>query len=684
MLKTPKHLFLKLYQGDVTTGEKPLSYYINDYDKEIPVKIYHDNNISKPINKYFRNLDEIFLFVNSTSNHLFVLNYLIYLQAKGVKVDISIQDIFELSIVKDSTLHDEHRSKAFKYAYITDSRRNEIQIYQQFFMLNMWADLGITDLEFRRRVLDSLVNSTPSFKHFKPLKWGDHTFKSPFIDQKNSHNTFTFPNNDAIMHGDYRKELCDLEKKLLEDIDAPENIFFDGHRFTIIIKDSPVSLMFDIEDSKTYNIGGRTMRNKAKMSKSNHNRYTGGINIKHPTKLQPAFVNKEASERNNSWWNGRTSWDYTWRGFIDTMLEEVKSGKDLEESIKNLELISFILLLKNGGKVKKSGNDISKIFSDYRTKRDEVKTKYHSVIVSQSSLAKELYFDSNREISFIHESANGGYIVSFYKRYIKHPTKKVSSRAIFYDKDFKVVGKSSSYKDYIPTTHRIRTIRGKDKKNDAGVSKYISDLTFEKITRDCNVLSIDYVGSNVSDQLRELDLLAIRNDDTHSLHHMVYIPEFFKYRLSEMYKINSIKSYADQLMTQVSKYGFANVNDYDGATDILNGDNLVTDYIDSSEYVINDVGATSGFIKERRVVIFRDKRTNKMIDTEYYSSLEKHVPFEGVKYEVNDIEALIRYNIRNGTHDDMMRTVTPKENYIRDKELEDSRPVYVEAKNKRN
>lgn len=684
-----KHLFLRLYQKDYKGQEKPLTEYIKDFDKNIPIKFYGHNDTSRSLERNFRNLDELILYKKAFINIMFAIKYMDFLQYKDRYEDISLQEIFELSLLMDGDKHPD--TDVFRDAYISDSRRNEMNIYETYYSLLLWNKLGVTDLEFSRRILDCLTNSVPSNKSSVTLDDGI-PYTSPYIDYVKSDASGAVFNENVPLQSEYNKELKIIEDELLLKIKAPKNIHFDGNRFTILIEDSPISLMFDIKSSKIYNIGGIRNENirKNNFRKSDHNHHIGGINVQHPTQLQPAFIDREKSERSGSWWNGRTSWDYVWRDVIDESSKLIMNVQNVDNNptnakkiIDKLDVISFILLLKNGGNIKGTGDDINDVLDDYRAKRSVVKNKYSKIIKAQTKLSS-IFLESyrDREVVLFYESS-GGYIAAFYKPYKKSEILKLDSRAEFYDKDFHKVGESSFYSDFIVTqTYKKKFFDGGKKNNDR-LKKDMIMRTFKKVSSESNIIAIDYSGVNTSQQLKQYVQLTKGNDGTQAFSPHVYQLELFKTSLKRMVIANSIDTYILKLQEQINLNGYADVNDYKKAVDIVTNDKMFVDIIDSEDFLLPpDTGAQTCPSTTRDIVMFYYKNGRK-INTENFSSFERHIEFTDVEYLDALDSTKFRESVSNKDYTNFTELVEYEENYLQKRRDKRKKMIYKKSTNKR-
>lgn len=634
MRKITRHLFLRLYKHDYKGFKKPLTMYIKDFDKTIPLRYYSSNNTSKTFQKNFRNLDELLLYKNAIINILFAIRYLIYLQKNDTYEDISLQQIFELSLLTDEDK--KPNTKAFKSSYFTDSRRKEINIYQNYYRLLLWDSMGITDLEFSRRVSECLINSNLANRNIFTLD-DDVTFKSPYINYDKSTPYIASPSDITNKQFEVNKKLKEIEEQFLIDIDAPKNgVYFDGNKITVLIPNSPISLMFDLKPYfKKYSVGG---------TKKEHN-YDGSLKFSHSTELQPSFINKRKSERSGHWWNGRTAWDTNWLKVIDETLDFLSDSENFskEDIIENLSFIRFILLLKNNGNVKKSGKNIQDVISEYTKKRNEIKKEYKSVINGQIELATSLLHSYRRREVAVYFQTEIGYIVAYFKPYKIGVSKKLETRAEFYDNDFKKVESSSHYTNVIFSEKQKEEIYNGVGNKKEKLRREITKRTFEVLFRDSNPISIDYSHPNTSQYLKELNLLTTENDGTQMYNHLLYPLVLFKSKLAKMMSANSVDSYISSLEKSISFNGYVDVKNYSKVVKYLSEDLLEVHTLFSNDYEIPiDHGAISKHSEIREKIFFKVKN-GKMLDTEKYSSFTEHFKFSDVEYtSAYELSSVIR------------------------------------------
>ncbi len=647
-----KHLFLRLYKDNFRGVKKPLSYYAKDFDKNEKVFFNILGDKSYTTEKKFRNLDELFLTENAFFNLIFAFKYLSYYQSIDTHSNKSIQEIFELSLLSDND--EKPNDEGFKFAYFSDSKREELIIYRKLNILLLWKQLGISDLEFSRRIEECLVNVIPS-SGIASLSDG-LKYKNPFIDYKKSNTYVTKSNNIVDDLKVYQNKLSELEKKFTDSLDMPKTVLFDGTRFTIIIPKSPISLMFDIKNPKIYNIGGKKNSN-CKVKDETRSSYTGGISIIHPTSLQPAFIDRKKSERCGSWWNGRSAWDYTWKEVIDKAILDITNSTNTKGVVEKLELISFILLLKNGGKIKKSGFDIIDLIVDYRDERNKIVKEYNNVVEAQKELASTLFhsYRNRKPVNIIFKCVNG-YAVVNYKRYKLSEEKKLDSSATFYNENLKKIGVSSFYTDNASEYNDAykRKVYDGGRENKLKLKKAIVSATFLAIFKSSNILSIDYKSDNERESIKRYNKL-LNNDGTHTLNNYIMPVEVITSRLNTIYTANSINTYATKLQEQINKIGYVDVNEYSKSIEIIeNG--IANDFVYSSNYDLDiDTGAKTKHNKKRFIVQYNNME-REYIDTEFYSSFFEHVQYQDVKYhdimqsetytsQVNDFDRLEKTTI---------------------------------------
>lgn len=683
-----KHLFLKLYQKGYHGVDKPLAEYIKDYDKSIPVKYYEFGKTERPMQKIFRNLDELFLHKSAITNIVFVVRYLKALQRMDKYEDISLQEIFEYSLLMDKDKDKFPKTEQFEKAYISDSRRAEIVVYNTYYRLLTIRDLGCTDLEFIRRVDDCLFNAVPS--NMITLDNGMSLKKNPFINYNASNNIHAVRADLSHELKAYDTELRKCEESFLKRLKIPSNVLFDGNRFTVCIPDSPISLMFDVKPSKKYNIGGIKadgIKTK-KFKKTNWKHYEGGVNIQHPTELQPAFINRDVSERCGSWWNGRTTWDYTWREVIDEAITLIQNGitsgdLDTKTVIERLELISFILLLKNGGIIKGTNDDVCDVIREYRKDREKINRKYKDVLEAQKDFATTLmHSQSKRGISLMYE-CNNGYVVATYKPYSKSASKKLDSKAVFFDKDFNQIGVSEFYSDFVVTSSYREKYFDGGTKNHTKLQMDMIELTFKKLVYESRIICIDYESFNPQTHMREVITLTRKNDGTQLFSADVYPPQLFKTKLRSLMVANSIETYSELLSKQIYEFGFADVNDYTKCVDIVMNNRHMIKRVWNDEFEIApEFGALNHPNLERRMVqyVYKNKR---LIDTEHFSALDKHVEFTDVDYV--DARESFQYREIINNHDahNHVKIMDYEENWLGKRRAEKQKMKYKKATDKR-
>lgn len=656
MRKNPRHLFLRLYKYDFKGFEKPLTAYIKDYDKKRPIVYYEHNKTNRSLQTEqdsVRNLDHLYLFEPALINILFVTKYLMYLQKNDIYEDVELQDLFELSLLMDSDK--KPNTDAFNHAYISDSRRDEIQIYEKYYRLLLWVSMSVSDLEFHRRIMETLINSVPSNKDFFKLD-DNYTFDSPFINYEKSSEILSVDSVSVSRHDEYITKMKSLENKFLEDLNTPENVLFDGDRINILVKDSPISLMFSLNKTDDGTIDDGKSKFKYTIEDINKSK----IKITHPTNLQPAFINRRLSEHNGSWWNGRTSWDYTWQSYIESAANELENGTGIEcikETINKLREISFITLLKNNGTVQyKDGREpkkVSDIVNKYIDERLAIKQTYGDVVDSMISMASQYLFAyRNREVAIYYKSKNG-YIVSFYKPYRRSVSKKLDSRAEYYDNDFNKIGVSEFYTDKIFTEKEKKDIYGgriggTDKHVDSKgkvktynkekrerLRKYITNETFKDIFSKGSPIAIDYHNPDkdiTSSYLKKLKTLTENNDGTQSFNNLTYPMNTFINRLNNIFAHNSLNTYSKYLHNSIKVNGYANIKNYNKVVKYISENKIETLYTPSEDYELNDnFGAVSRHTNPREKVIYKVKR-GKIIDTEEHSAFDFHIEFGDVEY----------------------------------------------------
>ncbi len=684
-----KHLFLKLYHKGFQGFEKPLTEYIKDFDKTVPLKFYEYGKTDRPLQRIFRNLDELFLHKNAITNNIFASRYLKSLQNMDLYEDITLHEVYELSLLKDKDKSKHPNTQQFKDAYISDSRRAEIVIYESYYRFLLWRDLGCTDLELSRRVDDCLFNSVTS--NNISLDDGIGFKNNPFIDYNKSNNIIAIPSDLKAKQDAYVSELRECEESLLERIKIPNGVLFDGNRFTVCIPNSPMSLMFDIKkQSRVYNVGGikSDMVKSKRFVKTNHKHYQGGINIQHPTQLQPAFINRNSSERCGSWWNGRTTWDYTWRDVIDEAITLIQNGIsdgeiDANGLLERMELISFILLMKNGGNIKGTDENIIDVIKAYKTEKQKIKAKYKKVINAQVELASTLMKSySNRGISLFYESRNG-YVVATYYPYNLSETRKLDSKAVFFDKDFKQIGVSEFYSDLVvDSTYKKKYFDGGFKDLDR-LRNELSELTFKKLAEESRIIAVDYESFNTQTHLMQIITLTDGNDGTQMISPWCSPPQLFKSKLRSLMVANSIETYTELLQKHIYEYGFADVNDYTKSVELIMDDKIrIKRTWNEDFYIPTETGALTHPNLSRAIVQYAH-RNNRTIDTENFSSLENHVEFTDVDYadirETYEFRELVNSNdvINN------IKILDYEENWLAKKRAEKQKMKYKKATDKR-
>lgn len=629
--KQPKHLFLALYGKNFNGHAKALTEYIQDYDKTKPLMYFGHDDVSHPLYNYFRNLDELPLNEKSFINFEFALTYMRFLQSNDTYEDISLQRIFELSCLRDVDKEVHPDTAAFRAAYRTDSNKAMLNVHIKSFQAQTLLTLGCTDLEFSRRLMDTCSNAELLLDDGTVLV---NSFNEALITQKSN----------------YNKALVELEKSLLERIDAPSNVVFDGTRFTIF--QSTTTLMFDIDGSPVkYNVGGRHDDSISKRNSNvcSHEQYFGGVNISQPTIFSTSTKDIKARQlltRENK--KITDTYDYDFKEVIDSVLLSLSGGVDIEFTKTGLELISFILLLKNGGKTKR-GECISEIFDQYKSKRNSIHHEHsgRELTQAQISVATQLVESSRgeRETVVFLESNDGGYISVFSKYYIKSKSKKLSTRAEFYDKDLNLIGETSEYKHYVMTRgeeKRLFKNEWKHKSTKEHLAKEMMTRTFRELFSTSKVLAIDYAGVNTKSQLRDT-LAAFELKETHPL-------ELSKSSFKKVSIANSITTYASLLQKQIKYNGFADIQNYEKAVQIIK-EGIMVSAIESENYDVSDEYAENTPTLDREVQVFIDENDN-IIDCQKYSALKHHVRFGDVEYNDNvthDEGFIERYKIETLT-----------------------------------
>lgn len=645
--KDPKHLFLRVYQKNFGGYEKPLSEHIKDYNKERPIKYYKYNDTSQAIqskHRRVRNLDHLFIWKEALINTIFVVKYLTYLQQNGLYEDIEIQDIYEMSLLMDSDQRP--KTEVFKYAYISDSKRNEIHIYSKYYMLRLWIYLGISDLEFYRRIMETLVNAVPNNKGVFTLS-DNYSFDSDMIKYNSDSSDADISVSVGIKskrQRDCNVKLRELESQFLKDLKTPtENVFFDGDRITVLIKNSPVSLMFGLRKTTK---GSHKHVYEIKPPTTDYNT-VNKIEVSHPCELQPAFIDREKSERCNSWWSGRSSWDFTWEEYITKSADLLENGGDEDvkkESINKLREISYVLRLKNDGLIQyndgRPSKKVSEIINDYLDKRQSIKDDYDDIKYSMSKISTQLLTSLRykKEIMVCYKTDNG-YVVSFYKPYIRSISKKVDSRAEFYDKNFKLIGVSSFYTDYFLTTSEINGLSLTSssvnfKRNE--IRKELYKKTFENIFENSNPISVDYYdpkkNSGVGNYLRNLEKLTDGNDGTQTLNITSYPLNMYNNKMEQLYVANNIDGYISKMHESMEVNGYANIRGYKKVVKYLNENSFYPVYMDIDDYELNpDYGVLESHRVPRKKLLFK-VRGGKLIDTEKFTSFKTHIGFKDVEY----------------------------------------------------
>lgn len=683
-----KHLFLRLYQKGYKGFEKPLTAFIQDYDKSESVKFYEFGKTDRPMMRIFRNLDDLFLHKSAITSHVFCNRYLTYLQENDIYDDISVQGIYELSLLMDKDKSKHPKTTQFNAAYISDSRRFEIVIYHNYYRLLLWSTMGCTDLELSRRVDDCIFNSVPS--NNVSLDDGIGYKHHPFIDYSKSNNILAVTSDLRAKQIEYNKELRECEESLLKRLKTPKNVLFDGNRFTVCIPDSPMSLMFDIKQSRTYNIGGIKSENvkSKRFVKSNWKHYQGGINIQHPTQLQPAFVNRDISERCGSWWNGRTTWDYTWRETIDESITLIQNGLisgdlDTKDVLERLELISFILLLKNGGVVKGTSDDVVTLFKNYKVERERINRKYKTLLEAQVSMATTfMKSHSKRGVSLFYESVNG-YVVATYYPYTRSTSKKLDSRAVFFDKEFNQIGVSEFYNDFVVDGKYRKGYFDGGRKDFNRLREDMIELTFKKLMYESRVIGIDYESFNPQTHL--MQIVSLMSDDgSNMVTHWSYPPQWFNTKLRSLMVANSIDTYSELIQKHVYEYGFADVNDYTKSVDLIMKDKIIIKRCWNDEYEISQESGALTYPNLERQIVQYAYRNGRIIDSENFSAVDKHVEFTDVDYA--DIRETYEYRELINSNDALnhVKIIEYEENWLNKKRAEKQKMKYKKATDKRS
>lgn len=645
-----KHLFLKLYKHNHENIDKPMTEFINDFDKTIPLFYNPYGNVNETVYAHFRNFDDLFLEHKCVQSLWFTYRYLKYLQNNNLYQDINIQEIFKLALLTDKDT--KPKTDVFKFAYISDIKREEIKIYSDYYRLLLWDSLHISDLEFNRRVKDILHNSVPSNKSI--LLDDGISFTNPFVDYDKSKLEYAIGNglNERLIQNNNERRI--LETKLISDLGMPDSVLFDGSRFTIIIPNSPISLMFDvgeyIENKKFKDVlikesdsdmKSRSMISYNVIERGVTNKNIKPIEVSHPCVLQPAFMNREVSERCGAFWNGRSAWDFTFRNIIENAIMLLSSGGDSVNCINNMKLISFILLLKNDGLV--NGIKASDIIFEYRKKRSELSDKYIDVSTAQLDICKSL-FNSHikRGVCIIYEAHNG-YISVEHKPYNLSDDKKIQTNAIFYDKNFKKIGVSSFYTDFV-LNKTLKLVKDSKKNKHTMTPKDIMiEQTYKLITRDTRILAIDYISVNRDIQVKNYVDLVCNDDGTIKMKPQIYQIELFNSNFIRVSSGNSLCTYVGLLIKQIKTNGYANVKNYSKVLDIIN--KVDVHEIESDDYhqFIEQFGAETPPSFRRDIIYY--SLNGEYLNCEDYSALN-HVEFVDVKYS-----SVVDY-VRNKLNDD--------------------------------
>ncbi|BAV39225.1 hypothetical protein BPT24_100 [Tenacibaculum phage pT24] len=625
MNKIKKHLFQELYNDDFNP-KKSLSYYIKDYNKNIPVRFFDGYDINNVKSKCFRNMDEVFLYTPLIQNAVFVYKYLVYLRNTENKKDITLQHIFRLSLLNESDFEKFPKDDdAFNFAFLDDYSKKAIKTYSKRTLCNLWFGLGVVDLEFRRRIEEVNINSLESSKL---VKVNGISFLNDLFDYSKNSNYGRVNSDKLCKIYDYQREIKECENDFISKINLPSDVYFDGHRFTVLMKDEPVDLMFDIDESKTYNIGGNIKKSIENFKIRNHEHYIGGENIKFPTKMSKSVKNRKVSIECGSFENVLDSWDYN----IKTIIDGVLNGNIDSEA---LERYSFILMLKNGGKTK-NGIEFSELVDDYKREKYEIKLKYDEYIKTTIQTLTNLVYKHDSSVSFLYKSENG-YIVSTYRRNkIKKYQNKLVSHAEFFDNNFNKVGEVENYRHFEVTKYF-------KSKNSNNLFERMIYETFKQIVNDTSFILYDLEHDSSKQFVK--DYHNIIESKKLSINEYSAPLGIINNRYEKIFKANSLDYFAKKLSNQIWEYGYADINNYTESVSLLKSGRLFINKTHSSEKYINIVNDEYELHNVDRYLISYINDNGVKIDTIDFSSFD-NIRFNDINYDILDetIEENIKQN----------------------------------------
>ncbi len=234
-------LFGKLSETD--ENGKCLFDYINKFENEIAFPFYYeiftDCNFEKITKLRFYNVSELIMYKPAFINTQFVMRYVNFLASNKMNSEISLQEIYALSILSDKDSENHPKTAVFRHAYLDDIKTKFLVSTSKRKFLEFIYSLDINELEFRRRVKDTLFNT-----EIETINQ-----KNPYIETCDTFNTFKSPSLLYNELSNYNHKLKDLEINLLNLLYFPEGeLHFFGSHFLLIKGDSKYTL--NIEENE--------------------------------------------------------------------------------------------------------------------------------------------------------------------------------------------------------------------------------------------------------------------------------------------------------------------------------------------------------------------------------------------------------------------------------------------------
>ncbi|WP_298347921.1 hypothetical protein [uncultured Dokdonia sp.] len=530
MNKNKTSIFLELIFESSEKSKKPLLSYIQEFDSSIPIYLYQANNLEQVVEKEYKHIDHLFLDNLAAVNVVFLMKYLWKLRSIDKSMDISVQKIIELSLLEDAD--DKPDCKVFEDSYLPDVEKRIIMRHRKFVHCKILASLNPIDLEFYRRLQECITNSQIELKDYYTLD-NEKTLVNPFIDYENNNIDLK-----VISYVNHIKEKKDANKRFLDTIKAPEDVYFDGERLTFLDKDSPVSMIFNINrNNKKYNVGGRKVENH------HGTEIIGGIDVEHPSTLTLSFNSKLTGEKikKNAW----NSYDYNWSNVLHDTIKELGSASsqtNRKELIDKLKRIELILELKNGNS--KNSKNLIKNIREHSLRVVGIESRYDEPVDNLVNLATELITSTDKGIMVVFDTSNGYIKVEIFKSKL-NKVRKLETRATFYNENNEAVMTISPYFEDTITEkdktdifgHKSGTFR----KSFSGYKTFLR-VNFSRFFQYSTPILVDYNGHLDFDRLKSLEIDISESNSVRSSV-LSSPPNVVNNKIENLYYVNNISTY---------------------------------------------------------------------------------------------------------------------------------------------